>query len=71
MPSGIWLTPEEYPPGRVDQYVVSVVQKSEAADEILVFDRGRLVQRGPHSELVAVPGVYADLHASWTAQRTV
>lgn len=37
VPSGIWLTPEEFPPGRADQYVVSVVQKSEAADELPVF----------------------------------
>jgi putative ABC transport system ATP-binding protein len=38
---------------------------AEAADEVLVFDRGRIVQRGTHAELVARPGVYADLHASW------
>jgi len=25
------------------------------------------VQRGPHAELVAQPGVYADLYASWTS----
>lgn len=30
-------------------------------DEILVFDRGRVVQRGAHEDLVAVDGPYQDL----------
>ena len=35
-------------------------------DEILVFDEGRLVQRGSHDELVAeTDGLY---HAMWQAQ---
>jgi ABC-type multidrug transport system fused ATPase/permease subunit len=33
-------------------------------DEILVLDRGRIVQRGTHSQLVAVPGPYRDLVAA-------
>jgi ABC-type multidrug transport system fused ATPase/permease subunit len=42
---------------------------AENADEVIVVDRGRVVQRGPHGELVAQPGtVYAGLHASWVAQ---
>jgi ATP-binding cassette subfamily B protein len=42
---------------------------AENADEVIVVDRGRVVQRGPHRELVAQPGtVYAGLHASWVAQ---
>ncbi|HHT20038.1 MAG TPA: ABC transporter ATP-binding protein [Tissierellia bacterium] len=35
------------------------------SDEILVFDHGRIVQRGSHEELVAVAGKYAEL---WNAQ---
>lgn len=35
------------------------------SDEILVFDQGRIVQRGSHEELVHIPGKYADL---WNAQ---
>ncbi|MBA9006454.1 ABC transporter ATP-binding protein [Thermomonospora cellulosilytica] len=57
--------------GRTAISIAHRLSTAQAADEVLVFDRGRLVQRGPHSELVAVPGVYADLHASWMAQRKV
>ena len=36
------------------------------ADEIVVLDEGRIVERGPHAELVARGGVYA---AMWDRQR--
>jgi putative ABC transport system ATP-binding protein len=38
---------------------------AEAADEVLVFDGGRIVERGRHSDLVGTGGVYAALHADW------
>jgi ABC-type multidrug transport system fused ATPase/permease subunit len=45
---------------------------AENADEVIVVDRGRVVQRGPHRDLVAQAGtVYAGLHASWVAQHDV
>jgi ATP-binding cassette, subfamily C, bacterial CydC len=38
----------------------------DAFDEVLVLDRGRVVQRGKHDDLVATPGWYRD---QWTQQR--
>jgi putative ABC transport system ATP-binding protein len=54
--------------GRTTVTIAHRLSTAEAADEVLVVDKGVVVQRGPHAELVAVPGVYADLHASWTHQ---
>ncbi|GGS53585.1 multidrug ABC transporter ATP-binding protein [Planobispora rosea] len=53
--------------GRTAVSIAHRLSTAEAADEVLVFDRGRIVQRGPHAELVAEPGIYADLHASWVS----
>jgi putative ABC transport system ATP-binding protein len=54
--------------GRTTLTIAHRLSTAEAADEVLVVDKGVVVQRGPHRELVAVPGIYADLHASWVRQ---
>ncbi|MFN2539171.1 MAG: ABC transporter ATP-binding protein [Mycobacteriales bacterium] len=54
--------------GRTTITIAHRLSTAEAADEVLVVDKGLVVQRGPHRDLVAVPGVYADLHASWVSQ---
>jgi ATP-binding cassette, subfamily B, bacterial len=52
---------------RTSVTVAHRLSTAEAADEVLVFDQGRLVERGPHAELVARGAVYARLHADWAA----
>jgi putative ABC transport system ATP-binding protein len=54
--------------GRTTITIAHRLSTAEVADEVLVVDKGVVVQRGPHADLVAVPGVYADLHASWMSQ---
>ncbi len=53
--------------GRTTVTIAHRLSTAEAADRVLVFDDGRLVQDGPHAELVAAGGVYGHLHASWRA----
>ncbi|MCP3013581.1 ABC transporter ATP-binding protein/permease [Nocardiopsis dassonvillei] len=51
--------------GRTSVAIAHRLSTAEAADRVLVFDDGRIVQSGSHTELVDRPGVYADLYASW------
>lgn len=56
--------------GRTSVTIAHRLSTAESADEVVVVDRGRVVQRGPHAVLVAQEGsVYAGLHASWVAQQ--
>jgi putative ABC transport system ATP-binding protein len=57
--------------GRTAISIAHRLSTAESADEVIVFDRGRIVQRGPHADLVARPGIYADLYTSWSAQRRI
>lgn len=54
--------------GRTSVTIAHRLSTAEAADRILVFDAGRLVQDGVHAKLLTEDGVYARLHASWIAQ---
>jgi ABC-type multidrug transport system fused ATPase/permease subunit len=52
--------------GRTTVAIAHRLSTAQAADEVIVVDRGRVVQRGPHQELVAdADSVYARLFASW------
>jgi putative ABC transport system ATP-binding protein len=53
--------------GRTSITVAHRLSTAEAADEVLVFDRGLLVERGQHGDLVAAGGVYAGLHMDWSS----
>jgi putative ABC transport system ATP-binding protein len=54
--------------GRTAVTIAHRLSTAEAADDVFVFDAGRLVQRGPHRELVDQGGVYGRLHAAWVNQ---
>ncbi|MGY1838528.1 MULTISPECIES: ABC transporter ATP-binding protein [unclassified Modestobacter] len=51
--------------GRTTLTIAHRLSTAERADEVLVVDAGRVVQRGTHAQLVDVAGPYARLHASW------
>jgi len=56
--------------GRTSVTIAHRLSTAENADEVVVVDQGRVVQRGPHRELVAQAGsVYAGLHRSWVSQQ--
>ncbi|MFL5766438.1 MAG: ABC transporter ATP-binding protein [Actinomycetota bacterium] len=51
--------------GRTTLTIAHRLSTAEGADNVLVFDRGRIVERGSHRELIALGGVYAGLFESW------
>jgi ATP-binding cassette subfamily B protein len=54
--------------GRTSVTIAHRLSTAETADEVVVVDAGRVVQRGRHAELVDQDGVYRRLHDSWVAQ---
>jgi ABC-type multidrug transport system fused ATPase/permease subunit len=51
--------------GRTTITIAHRLSTAEQADTVLVFDNGRIVERGTHAELVARGGVYSGLYDSW------
>ncbi|GIJ77737.1 ABC-type multidrug transport system, ATPase and permease component [Micromonospora phaseoli] len=55
--------------GRTTLAIAHRLSTAQGADEVIVVDRGRIVQRGPHDELIRDPdSVYGLLYASWLEQ---
>jgi ATP-binding cassette, subfamily B, bacterial len=55
--------------GRTTVTIAHRLATAQAADEVIVVDQGRIVQRGRHSDLLADDeSVYARLYASWLEQ---
>lgn len=49
--------------GRTSIIISHRISTVKEADLIIVLDKGEIVERGSHDELVAQGGIYADLHA--------
>lgn len=54
--------------GRTALVVAHRLSTITGADQILVLDRGRIVERGRHEELLAHDGLYADLYRTLVRQ---
>jgi ABC-type multidrug transport system fused ATPase/permease subunit len=55
--------------GRTTVAIAHRLSTAAAADEVIVVDQSRVVQRGPHAQLVAdQSSVYGKLYASWLEQ---
>jgi ABC-type multidrug transport system fused ATPase/permease subunit len=54
--------------GRSTVTIAHRLSTAEAADLVVVVDAGRVVEHGPHDDLVAQDGVYASMHRAWVSQ---
>ncbi|MET0726977.1 MAG: ABC transporter ATP-binding protein [Acidimicrobiales bacterium] len=57
--------------GRTVVTIAHRLSTAERADLVLVVDRGRVVERGTHADLVAAGGVYSHLFESWLGNTRV
>lgn len=62
---------EEASRGRTTLMVAHRLSTVQGADEILVLDAGRIVERGTHDTLIAASGTYADMWARQASRDTL
>ena len=56
-------------PERTTLVIAHRLSTIEHADQVLVLDHGRLVERGNHAQLLAAGGLYAHLHGAQFRER--
>ena len=61
-------TQEQLTAGRTTIAIAHRLSTAEAADLVVVVAEGRVVEVGPHAELVAAGGPYSGMFAAWLAQ---
>ena len=59
------VTLERLAQGRTTISVAHRISTAERVDLILVFDKGKIVEKGEHSDLVDLEGIYSKLYESW------
>jgi ATP-binding cassette, subfamily B, bacterial len=57
--------------GRTSLVIAHRLSTIREADQILVVDEGRIIERGTHTELLAAGGLYADLYHTQFADQAV
>ena len=60
---------EEVTRDRSALVVAHRLDQASRADQILVMDRGRIVEQGTHGDLIARGGIYHRLWAAWSVGR--
>ena len=56
--------------GRTSLTIAHRLSTAEASDRVIVFDRGRIVEDGTHTDLIELDGVYTAMHADWEGSTT-
>lgn len=53
--------------GRTTVAIAHRLSTAARADRVIVMEAGRIVEDGPHAELLSHPGLYSSMYAAWVA----